>query len=245
MNKNTRRRLLDALTRVASPRGTANRLNSTLRALDRSLADRGKVLGFFSKTGSPDISTFVPTRAGRAVDALIASGALRLDPEGRIVYRGTGAVDADPPEAGVPPARSTLEALRAQAGDMEILHKHRVGPEMVVRVADAWNDARPEDRNQFEVRKGRLVRMLTLNVRQIDLIGGAYVFTLAVYPGAARLDPPGPGYLPRIDALQHQPERALSVAILIEGHDNGPRVAVPFAKILIEKVLRDALEKGW
>lgn len=245
MNPNARRRLLDALTRVASPRGTANRLNPTLLALDRSLAHQGKVLGFFSKTGSPDITSFVPTRAGRAVDALIARGALRLDAERRIVYRDAGPVDADPPEADAPPARSTLEALSAHPDDMEILHGNRIGPALVVRLADAWNDARPEDRNQFEVRNGRLVRMLTLNVRQIDLIGGAYVFTLAVYPGAARLDPPGPGYLPRIDVLRHQPERALSVAILIEGYDNGPRVAVPFARILIEGVLIDALEKGW
>ena len=245
MKEEVRRRLLDALTRVAGSRGTASRLYPTLRAIDRSLAERGKVLGFFSKTGSPNISSFVPSRTGHAVDALIAHGALRLDAEGRIVYRDTGPVDTDPPEKAAPRAQTTLEALRAHAGDMAMLRRFGISPALVVRLADAWNDARREDRNQFEVRNGRLVRLQTANVREIDLIGAAYVFTLAVYPGAARLDPPAPGYLPRVDVLHYQPERALSVALVIEGQGNGPDVAVPFAGILIDHILRDALEKGW
>jgi hypothetical protein len=245
MKPEIRKLLLDAMTRVASPQGTASRLNPTLRALDRSLAERGKVLGFFSKTGSPDIPMFVPSRAGRAVDALIRNGALRLDAEGRIVYRDNGPVNSDPPEADAPPVKATLDALKAHAGDMAVLRRYGVGPGLVVRVADAWNDARREDRNQFETKNGRLVRMQTLNVNQIDLVGGAYAFTMAIYPGAARQDSPGPGYLPRIDVLHHQPERALTVSIVIEGQGNGPTVAVPFAKILIDKVLQDALEKGW
>jgi hypothetical protein len=245
MKPEVRQRLLDAMTRVAGPRGTASLLNPMLRGIDRSLAEHGKVLGFFSKTGSPDIPMFIPTRAGRAVDALIRNGALRLNGEGRIVYREHGPVNSDPPEEDEPPATATLDLLKAHPGDMAVLRRYGIGPGLVVRVADAWNDARREDRNQFETKNGRLVRMQTLNVSQIDLVGGAYAFTLAAYPGGARLDPPGPGYLPRIDVRRHQPERALSVSILIEGQGNGPKIAVPFAKVLIEKVLRDALEKGW
>jgi hypothetical protein len=241
MNPQVRQRLVDAMTRVAGPQGTAKLLNGLLLGLDQQLAAKGKALGFFSKTGSPNDSSFLPTRTARAVDALIANGALHLGPRDQILYRDTGPVSAEPPEEGGPGL--SLEALEANPADMALLRRFRVSPRFVVRVCDTWNKSRPVDRTQFDVQNHKLVRML--KVREVDSVGGAYVFTLGIYDNAARLPAPGPGYLPRIDVVHHQPERALSVAILIENQGQGPRIAVPFAKQLIEQVLWDALQKGW
>ncbi len=241
MNSAVRQRLANALTLVAGPQGTAKELRSTIVGLDRSLQAKGKALGFFSKTGSPNNTTFVPSRTARAVDVLIARGALHLDTWGHIVYRDSGPVYADRTEDtnNVVPS---FDALRANAEDMAVLRKYRVSPRDVIRVCDTWNDNRPEDRTQFEVRQGKLVRLI--NTNEIKSIGGAYAFTLGLYDGAARVGSPE-GYLPRIDVLHHQPERALTVAIVIETQGNGPKIAVPFAKVLIGEVLKNALANGW
>ncbi|HMB51694.1 MAG TPA: hypothetical protein VKU40_00170, partial [Thermoanaerobaculia bacterium] len=87
MDAASRQRLADALTRVAGPNGTARELRDGMQGLDARLARQGEVLGFFSKTGSPDNVAFVPTRTARALDELIRRGALRLDSAGRIVAR--------------------------------------------------------------------------------------------------------------------------------------------------------------
>jgi hypothetical protein len=241
MNPAVRQRLADALTLVAGPQGTAKEIRSTILGIDRSFQAKGKALGFFSKTGSPNNTTFVPSRVARAVDALIARGALRLDTWGRIDYRGTGPVNADRGEDAGSTVPS-LDALRGNAEDMAVLRKNRVSPRDVIRVCDTWNDSRPEDRTQFEVRQGKLVRLIA--TREIKSIGGAYAFTLGLYDSTARTGSAA-GYLPRIDVLRHQPERALTVAIVIETQGNGPKIAVPFAKVLIEEVLKNALANGW
>ncbi len=249
MDGEARRRLGVALTRVAGPGGTARALRDRLQALDRRLAAQGETLGFFSKTGSPDNVAFVPTNTGQALDELIRRGALRLDAQGRVVYRDSGPVDADATDAAADgEERSSLRALTSDAGDMAVLARWRVSPRTVVRVADTWNDAAPVDRTQFEVEDGRLVRALT--VRRVESIGAAYAFVLAAYDGAARpaTQPFGNsgGALPPIDVTAHAPERALAVSIVIESQGNGPDVAVPFAEELLSEVLEDALvEARW
>ncbi len=241
MNPVVRQRLANTLTLVAGPQGTATELRSTILSLDRAFQAKDKALGFFSKTGSPTNLTFVPSRTARAVDALIARGALRLDNRGHIVYRDAGPVNADRAE-DTDNTVPSLDALQSNAGDMAVLRRYRVNPRSVIRVCDTWNDSRPEDRTQFETRQGKLVRLIA--TREIKSIGGAYAFTMGLYDKSARLATPD-GYLPRIDVLNHQPERALTVSVVIETQGNGPKVAVPFAKILIDEVLKNALANGW
>lgn len=236
----TRQRLADAMTLVAGPGGTASALAPQLRALDRRLAARGEVLGFFSKTGSPDNTSYVSTSLARALDALIARRALSLDATDRIVYRDSGPVDADRTEQGR--ATRSLTALQANADDMKILRRYGVGPRSVIQACDSWNDSRPEDRVQFERRGGRLVR--ALRRREIESVGAAYVFTIGVWDAAARRGGGG-AELAKIDVVSHPPKRALSVAIVIEGQGKGPTIAVPFAAKLIQEVLIDALDAGW
>ena len=236
----TRQRLADAMTRVAGPAGTASALAPQLRALDRRLASRGEVLGFFSKTGSPDNSTYVSTSLARSLDALIARRALTLDSTDRIVYRDSGPVDADRTEEGR--ATRSLDALRANAGDVAILRRYGVGARSVIQACDSWNDSKPEDRVQFERRGGRLVR--ALRRREIESVGAAYVFTIGAWDAAARRGG-GEGALPQVDVVGHSPKRALTVSILIEGQGKGPTIAVPFASRLIQEVLIDALDSGW
>jgi hypothetical protein len=241
MSPAVRQRVANALTLVAGPQGTAKALRATLLNIDHSFQAKGKALGFFSKTGSPNNTTFVPTRTARAVDALIRSGALRLDNRGRITYRGSGPVRAERTEdsnSAVP----SLNALQANPEDMAILRRYGVKPRHVINVCSTWNTSRPEDRTQFEVRQGKLVRLISTS--EIKSIGGAYAFTMGLYDGVARTGTPE-GYLPRIDVLNHQPERALTASIIIETRGNGPTIAVPFAKILIEEVLKNALANGW
>ncbi|MES1245885.1 MAG: hypothetical protein ABUT39_30035 [Acidobacteriota bacterium] len=242
MNPAIRQRIADALTRVVNPEGTAHDLRPVILSLDQSFAAKGKALGFFSKTGSPNNTSFVPTRVARAVDALIANGALRLDDWRRIVYRGTGPVNADRGEdanSSVP----SLDALQANPQDMAILRRLGVSPRYVIRVCDTWNDSRPEDRTQFEVSHGKLVRLI--NTREVKSVGAAYAFTMGLYDGSARTGGEPGGSPPRIDVLHHQPERALTVAIVVEGQGNSLKVAVPLARILIQEVLKNALANGW
>ena len=240
MDEPSRRRLADALTRVAGGNGTARALRPSLEGLDGRLERLGETLGYFSKTGSPDNVAFVPTRTARALDELIRRGALRLDAAGRVVDRDGRPFDAEGRD-GDGDDRS-LVALTANADDMAVLARHRVGARTVVRVADTWNDARPEDRVQFEVEAGRLVR--ALSVARVDSVGGAYAFVLAAYPRTARRPPPGAGYLPLVD-VGEPPLRALAVSIVIESQGDGPTIAVPFARTLIEEVLDDVLVAGW
>jgi hypothetical protein len=241
MDQEARRRLLAAMTRVAGPKGTAKRLNPLLLRLDQQLGAKGKVLGFFSKTGSPaDLSSVVPATT-RAVDALIAQRILRLAADGLIHYRDSGPVKSERPEEG--DANGTLDLLKANAGDMAILRRFRVSPRYVVRACSAWNHSLPQDRTQFEVQRGRLISMR--KTEELESTGAAYVFTMGIYDRAARLPSPGPLYLPLIDVLNHQPERALSVAISIQGQGTGPARAVPLAENLIREVLFHALETGW
>ncbi len=136
----------------------------------------------------------------------------------------------------------SLDALRGNAEDMAILRRYRANPRHVINICNTWNISRPEDRTQFEVRQGKLVRLIS--TKEIKSIGGAYAFTMGLYEGGARTGAPA-GYLPRIDVLNHQPERALTVSIIVETRGNGPTIAVPFAKILIEEVLKNALANGW
>jgi hypothetical protein len=75
-------------------------------------------------------------------------------------------------------------------------------------------------------------------VREINATGAVYVFTIAIYDAAARrsdrpLD---------VDAIGHQPLRAWTVAINIEGQGKSTDVAVPFAENLLNEVLWPALQ---
>ncbi|MCP4661604.1 MAG: hypothetical protein GY856_39895 [bacterium] len=236
-----RHRLVNAMTRVASPNGTARTLNRLLLERNQELRRRGKVLGFFSKTGSPTNLSFVPNRAARALNKLIENQVLKLDAGGRIAYRDTGPVEGDEVEGEASP---TLDALESNPEDMALLRRYRVSAKTVIRVCDTYNDATRDVREQlFEVRNGLLVRMKRFN-QPVRSTGGAYTFTMGIYPAAAARARAS-RYLPEIDVVGHQPETALTVAIVIESQGTGPKVAVPLARELIEEVLWEALAGGW
>ena len=76
-------------------------------------------------------------------------------------------------------------------------------------------------------------------MRDLEATGAVYVFTIGIYPAAARrserpLD---------VDAVRHQPLRAWSVAITIEGQGKSTDVAVPFAETLLDSVIWPALQQ--
>jgi hypothetical protein len=233
-----RQRLADALSLVAAGGGTAGALDPLLREWEERLAPDGLAVGFFSKTGSPTVPMTEPTRLALAVNELIRRDALRLGPDGLIHYRDTGAVDADRPEEA--DVRRAWAALRAHAEDRAVLDGHGVSARSVVRACDRYNDAAPEDRPlRFEVRSGRLVRMLQR--RSDDSIGGAYVFTAGVWKAAARR---ARTRASRAVDVSRLPQRAYTVAVLVESQGNGPTVAVPLARELMTGVIWEALREA-
>jgi hypothetical protein len=230
--------LLDAMTGVVKlpgrEGGTAKDLYKTLAEVDRTLATRKQALGFFSKTGSPRNTITVPSRLAKAVNALIATGAIALDAHGAIAYRGT--VVSENAEAGSEPP--SLQMLRINAGDLRVLRRFGVGARLLHNALLLFNVETPENRSRiFVTDAGRLIRMNA--VTEIPTTGAVYVFTIAVYDAAARRsDQPLD-----VDAVHHRPLRAYSVAINIEGQGKSTDVAVPFADQLIRDVIWPALER--
>ena len=224
--------VLGAMAAVSGPGGTAKSLYDTLVRIDRELAAKHQALAFFSKTGSPRNSIAVPSGLARAVNRLISANAIALNAQGVLTYRGTPVTDA---EDGEP---RSLRALRAHAGDRRILATHGVGPRLVHDALLFYNVEPPERRDAiFTTSNGRVLSMQ--GVRDLEATGAVYVFTIGIYPAAARrserpLD---------VDAVRHQPLRAWSVAITIEGQGKSTDVAVPFAETLLDSVLWPALNE--
>jgi hypothetical protein len=226
--------VLRAMAAVSGPRGTAKSLADTLVKIDHELAARNQALGFFSKTGSPRNTIAVPSGIARAVNRLIASRAVTLNAQGVLMYRGIPVTDDT---EGEDEPRS-LQALRANAGDRRMLAANGVSPRLAHDALLFYNVEPPERRDGvFTTSNGRVISMK--GVRALKATGAVYVFTMAVYPAAARrsaapLD---------VDAVNHQPLRAWSVAITIEGQGKSTDVAVPFAESLLELVLWPALRE--
>jgi len=239
MNPEARDRLLNAMVRVAGPNGTARQLNPMLNKHNAELEKQGKILGFFSKTGSPDNVSFVPTQAAYAVNQLIRSGALYLGPDQMIHYRDHGRVE----RTRDPKTRELLfsKHLKKNREDRNTINRYAVSPRMVVNLCEAHNN--PSKESPFRIAQGKLAALK--KVRKVDSIGGVYTFTMGIYDKEARKSGPKGAYLPSINVNEHQPERALSVSIMIETKGDGPTIAVPFAGQLIDEVLWDVLEKGW
>lgn len=239
LNSELRLTLLDAMTRVAGPNGTANQLTEMLKLYDQELNSRNQVLGFFSKTGSPKILSAVPSQTNKAANALIKTGALSLNSQNLIVYREHGAVEFEMGETGV--QNPWIKNMRLNEKDMSILRKYGVSPRAIVRACAAFNEG--DQKDLFQVANGRLIKMGQFNL--IPSVGGAYAFTIGVYDGSARRPSANQGYLPLIDAATYQPIRALTVSIIVESQGDSIEIAVPLAKTLIEEVLWNALKTDW
>jgi hypothetical protein len=226
--------LLGAMAAVSGPLGTAKSLQDTLVKIDRELAAKNQALGFFSKTGSPRNTIAIPSGLTRAVNRLIGDRAVVLNAQGLLTYRGIVVTDDTEGEADP----RSLRALRENAADRRILAANGVGPRLAHDALLFYNVEPPDRRNAiFTTRNGRVISMK--GVRALKATGAVYVFTIAVYPSAARrsetpLD---------VDAVRHQPLRAWSVAITIEGQGKSTDVAVPFAESLLESVLWPALRE--
>jgi hypothetical protein len=233
VDPNVRREVLAGMASVADG-GTAVSLFDTLQRIDNELRARNQALGFFSKTGSPRNTITVPSSLSRAVNALIRSGAVSLDAQGVLTYRGTPVTD----DAERGTVSRSLAALRANAADVRAINRFGVTTRLVHDTLLLYNVEPPDRRNAlFVTRNGRVFSMN--GVREILATGATYVFTIAVYDGAARrstrtLD---------VDAVGHAPLRAWTVAINIEGQGKSTEVAVPFAEDLIQRVLWPALKK--
>ena len=226
--------LLRAMAAVGGARGTAKSLHETLVNIDRELAAKDQALGFFSKTGSPRNTIGIPSGLSRAVNRLIASRVVTLDARGVLTYRGIPVTDDTEGEA----APRSLRALRGNVEDRRILAANGVGPRLVHDALLFYNVEPPDRRDAiFTTTHGRLISMK--GVRTLKATGAVYVFTIAVYPSAARRsDTPLD-----VDAVRHQPLRAWSVAITIEGQGKSTDVAVPFAESLLGSVLWPALRE--
>ncbi len=234
LNPSVRDELLRAMAAVNGPGGTAKSLYDTLAKIDRELAARNQALGFFSKTGSPRNTIAVPNGLSRAINRLITTRAVALNAQGVLTYRGIPVTDDT--EGGGDPR--SLRALRENAADRRILASNGVGPRLVHDALLFYNIEPPERRNAiFNTSNGRVLSMK--GVRDLKATGAVYVFTIGIYPAAARrsdrpLD---------IDAVRHQPLRAWSVAITIEGQGKSIDVAVPFAESLLDSVIWPALKQ--
>ncbi len=239
MNEQARDRLLNAMTRVAGPNGTARQLNAQLNKYAKQLEAEGKVLGFFSKTGSPDNVSFVPTQAANAVNKLIRAGALYLGADQLIHYRNHGAVTRVHDKKSRELVFSKY--LKSHRDDRNTLNAYGVSPRMVINLCEAHNN--PAKDSPFRLSAGKLSQLK--NVRQVESIGGVYTFTMGIYDKKALKSKSKGAWLPTIDVNEHKPERALTVSVIIETKGDGPTVAVPFAGKLIDEVLWDALNKGW
>jgi hypothetical protein len=226
--------VLRAMAAVNGPGGTAKSLYDTLVKIDRELAAKNQALGFFSKTGSPRNTISVPNGLARAINRLITTRAIALNAQGVLTYRGIPITDDT--EGGADPR--SLRALRENAGDRRILASNGVGPRLAHDALLFYNVEPPERRDAiFTTSHGRVLSMK--GVRDLKATGAVYVFTIGIYPAAARrseapLD---------VDAVRHQPLRAWSVAITIEGQGKSTDVAVPFAETLLNSVIWPTLKQ--
>ncbi len=237
MEPRARRILLDAMVRVTDPGGTAGKLNKLLRDYNKGLGD-DKVLGFFSKTGSPTNITFLPGHTDKVMKHLIRTGALKLGSDGKIHYRNKGPIsDVSDRQTGVYSFVTWIEGNRE---DSRLLQKYAFNPLFVMNLCSAYNkDA--QTKPYFSVKKGVLTFSKT---REVKSIGGVYTFTMGIYPKRAGRGG-GKTSLPRIDVNNYQPDKALTVSIVIETMGNSVKVAVPLAKQLLEdkEVLWHALHQ--
>ena len=223
--------LLRSMTKVTGPEGTASALRGTVRDLDKRLRkehDNAR-LAFFSKTGSPTNVKFVPNGTAQTLNALISEGALHLGTDGLMRYRDAGPIDSALEVGGTNPV---LAALDQHPGDLSILRRHGASKRLVLWIGDTYNNSDEDVRQQLFERKGTVLTVTKRFRKELTSIGGAYVFTMGHYGTSGT-----PG-----DVL---PQRSLTVAINIESQGNGPTVAVPLAKLLIDGVVGEALIKGW
>ncbi len=244
MNQEMRKKVANAMVKVAHPGGgTAAKLHSTLMKYNRELAKKGKVLGFFSKTGSPTNIMNAPTRLSKAVNKLIRERALTYDRRtGMIRYRniivdlsGSG----ETADTALP-----LKKLKNNKDDMAILKRYRVRPQTVISVCNQFNEnvASGGEGKLFEVKNDRLNAFYS--VKQTKHIGGTYAFTMGIFDAKAAIGAPGTR-LPEIDVTNHVPERAVTVCINVEAQGTSVKVAVPLAKQIITQVLWSSLKNGW
>ena len=226
--------LLRAMAAVSGPGGTAKTLYDTLVKIDRELALKNQALGFFSKTGSPRNTISIPNGLSRAINRLINSGAVTLNAQGVLTYRGIPVTDDSDGDADP----RSLRALRANAHDRRILAANGVSTRLAHDALLFYN-VEPADRREaiFTTRNGRVIGMK--GASSLKVTGAVYVFTIGIYPAAARrsaepLD---------VDAVRNLPLRAWSVAITIEGQGKSTDVAVPFAEQLVNAVIWPALRE--
>ncbi|CAM2008939.1 hypothetical protein [Acanthopleuribacter pedis] len=235
-----RKTLLEAMAGVVKPNGTAAILRKDLVGFHRKLKKKGKALGFFSKTGSPDNVRYVPTPTTGAIQALIDSGALSAERDGQISYRGqvlTPGSDADE-------GHRFETLLRRNPGDVRILRRRGVSPLLVHDLVTAHNQDTPRERAEgpFDFQGGRLVGFKS--VSEVRSFGGVFTFTIAIYDRMAVLRE-NRNALPKIDVANHHPEKALTVSVVIENNGSSGKTAVPFTKNILKEVVFHALETGW
>ena len=244
MNPEARRILHDALVRVASPNGTARQLNRTLLEFNKELEKQGKVLGFFSKTGSPRNITSLPTQTQTVMNELIQRGALRLGRDDRIHYRDKGSVShekiaiSDRQGGGKKKVYRYVRAIGQNPGDLRFLERNGLSPMSVVNLAVSYNESTNRRNEPFITRNSRLTGFS--RTRQVQSTGAVFTFTMGIYDKAAQKEPARNGYLPTIDVNGHLPQRALTVSVIIETQgDSG--VAMPITRDLLKEVLWNEL----
>lgn len=242
MDRAVRRRLVMAMTRPATPDGTASQLNALLTQLAAAYErDKGQVLGFFCKTGSPNNERPVYTRLAHVMIALIKARVLDYDgASGAIRYRGRPV--PDPGGEGEGPGefdslvRLMEESDRAILGGAPASH-------VLHLCADFNAGGEKRLKSPFVVRHGVLTEFRQKTTARFDSDGAAFVFTMGLFPRACQAG--AFGGLPLVDVTRGRPSRAITVAINVEGQGPSYEVSVPLAEQLIREVINGAIQNGW
>ena len=237
MDPTNRRILLDAMSRVTGERGTAKLLRTDLEEMNYQLLKKGKVLGMFSKTGSPTNERRPPHQTQPAMNALIRAGALRLQ-GGHIHYRNKGKISRETENQGGEP--KFVRLMRNHNEDNNLLQSYNISALTVINFCHEFNSQRDPHNSPFKVKNQKLISFSKTNLEKS--IGAVFTFALGIYDRQAARDrlqvnnQTRRAPLPKIRVNQ-QPEHALAVSIVIETKGNSVEKAVPFAKEIIKPIL--------
>lgn len=240
LDPNIRRRITHALTLTSMPGGTAANadLVAVLQRTRAELSGQGAVLGFFAKTGTPQLEIQFQNPATRAIHRLIGQGAVGLEPArtGLLEVRANGGT-----WRATRANRTTIvEALEAQGGEVRrAIASERANARAIVQRLIEENEGGAEriERN-FSVRGNLLIGMTAHDYTE-DEFGKVFAFVTGRYGPSASVGANG-----LVSDGMAMPQRAYAVVINIQNDVEGERmIAVNLGAEIMDHLLRPRLTR--
>ena len=207
--KTVQAKLLHAMSLVAYVKG-GTAYSQVYPVLSRVVADAGPgvAIGFYSKTGTPEIPDQRVSAEARAANGLIRNGSIVFDPASQFVALKTSdrVVQAQSNQ-DIP---ALMAALQGDARIHSILDHERVAPALIAGRLLGFN------RSHSPAARGALFTVANGQVRAAPVdfsksrFGSAYAFVVGRYPAAAR------GGSAVEVAPYSTPQRAYAVAINVQ-----------------------------